>query len=92
MKNKLESLCPSDATPCSASSWMPIETAPKDGSYILIRIHHRNRQYCEEWERTAWESNAKARWTEHNGGGWVWTGMSGEPVLWKSLPNDQIQP
>ena len=67
--------------------WSDIATAPKDGRYILIRIHNRERQYCEEWERTAWEANAKARWTEHNGGGWVWTGMSGDPVFWRSLPN-----
>lgn len=30
---KLERLCPSDATPCSA--WLPVETAPKDSDVFF---------------------------------------------------------
>ncbi len=94
MENLTQSGSESDASPCSAG-WLPIDSAPKDGTEILIRIHHRNRQYCEELERTAWEGNAKARWIDHNGGGWCYRGMSGEPVMWRtleSLPNADVEP
>lgn len=73
--------------PMPGCGWLGIESAPKDGTEILIQIHHRNRQYCEEWEKSQWEGNAKARWIDHNGGGWYWLGMSGTPVLWKALHN-----
>lgn len=67
------------------AKWQPIESAPKDGSFILLLIHHPNRKYAKPDERPEWEATVKARWIDFNGGGWTWNGMAGAPKFWISL-------
>ena len=71
-----------------SQGWMPIESAPKDGTQILIRIHHPSREHCHDSEKHQWESNVKARWIDHNEGGWTWYGMLGTPITWRPLDDD----
>lgn len=59
--------------------WRPIETAPKDGTHILVWMRHEAYGFKAEGVDTA-------RWTDHNGGGWV-TWLSGTPTHWMPLPS-----
>lgn len=66
--------------------WRPMDTAPKDGTEIVLLLHHHNRRYCRtEAEREQWTDRVRAKWIEFNGGGWTWHGMYGEPQGWKPL-------
>lgn len=65
--------------------WHPIETAPKDGKEILILFRHENWKYASEAEKDIWQQACKARWIDHNGGGWVWNGIAGKAIAWRPL-------
>lgn len=64
----------------SETGWRPIETAPKDGTHIRVRVR---------WQGRGWPepiyNDDEARWTDHNGGGWVHY-VLGDPVEWMPLP------
>ena len=67
--------------------WRPIESAPKDGTRILVRVEHINFTYAETpEERARWEEVCAAHWIDHNGGGWTWHGVCGTPTHWRPLP------
>lgn len=67
--------------------WRPIETAPKDGSYVLVAFRH-SIEPRDEWMMVV-------KWTDNGGGGnyfnWQPT-MDGSPanskmaVAWMPLP------
>ena len=60
----------------AAQTWQPIETAPKDGSTVLLRGRgdHRIADGC--WLQAA-----------HGGlGAWVWSYVHSEPHHWMPLP------
>lgn len=66
----------------------PMDEAPKDGTEILIHFRHQNWQYAKTAEEKArWEENCIAKWIDHNGGGWTWHGIAGQPVEWWPLPS-----
>lgn len=70
----------------SAPEWQPIETAPKDGTRILLWCVHQNAQYAKDARAEGWEAAVIGEWTTHNGGGWVWHGLAGKHTHWMPLP------
>ena len=58
--------------------WLPIETAPKDGTFVLV--------YEPGWDHEQMDQEI-ARYNSSSGK-WVWAhaGMSMNPTHWKSLP------
>jgi len=63
------------------SEWQPIETAPKDGTPILLGIagpHY--------WPRSAWWCLDEERWVVHKGGRFsAWFDIP--PTHWMPLPS-----
>ena len=78
------------ATPeyCGERFWLPMDTAPRDGTSVELLMFHHTRQYEEDPEKRErlWTAVVKAYWTDFNGGGWVWNGMCGSPQGWRTLP------
>ena len=67
-------------------NWRLMEDAPKDGSHVLLLIYHANRRFAETYaEQERWTDEVEAHWIDHNGGGWTWNGMMGQPIGWKPL-------
>ena len=66
--------------------WQSMDTAPHDGTEVYLRILHPNyhRARTDE-DRARWQEWVKARWIDHNGGGWTWSGIFGGPVGWKPI-------
>ena len=64
--------------------WQSMETAPKDGRQIQLRIRHYNWRYEQE---DRWQEDVIGEWINHNGGGWMWKGIMGEPVAWRDAFN-----
>jgi hypothetical protein len=71
------------------TDWQSMATAPKDGTRIWLRVRHFNWRYAGEHDREKWEQDVSAMWIEHNGGGWTWNGIMGEPIAWLPLPPDE---
>lgn len=65
--------------------WLPIETAPKDGTPILAWCVHPNARFVGDSQ--AWAAPVVAQWITHNGGGWTWNGISGSFTHWRPLPS-----
>jgi hypothetical protein len=65
--------------------WFPIDSAPKDGTEIQLLIRHE--WYEIAFDKAQWQQEVKARWIEHNGGGWTWDGMLGQPIQWRRCAN-----
>lgn len=58
-----------------AQEWRPIETAPKDGTRVLLL--GRNKRHADgHWEAKAYNGN----------GCWVWPYVKAEPRNWMPLP------
>lgn len=69
------------------AGWQPIETAPKDGTRILLWCVHQNAQYAKDARAEGWEAAVIGEWTTHNRGGWVWHGLAGKHTHWMPLPD-----
>lgn len=65
-----------------------MDTAPRDGTVILIRFEHMNFKYAMKSGRDAsiWEGLHEAHWIDHNNGGWTWHGIMGQATGWKHKP------
>lgn len=72
-------------------SWQPIETAPRDGTRILIWFVHSNAKFSDDPVGHGWEAAHEAHWIDHNGGGWTWHGLAGSPTHWMPLPESPTQ-
>lgn len=66
--------------------WQPIETAPKDGTRVLLWIVHCNAKYATSPFEEGWIGACIGSWSEHNGGGFTWYGIYGTPTHWRPLP------
>jgi len=60
-----------------------MQSAPKDGTPIEILFRHHNFKYAKSGEKHIWQQWCIARWTNFNGGGWVWHGICGNPICWR---------
>jgi hypothetical protein len=61
-----------------------MDSAPKDGTAVRLLIRHENYRYAHtDEDHDRWEQEVEAHWIEHNGGGWVYHGMMGQPIQWR---------
>lgn len=63
-----------------------METAPKDGTSILIRFEHPNYAVARDDDKDRWAEICIAYWLDHNGGGWTWHGIVGTATCWWPFP------
>jgi hypothetical protein len=64
--------------------WRAMDSAPKDGTKIQLIIRHENYRYARtDEDRDRWEQEVEAHWIGHNGGGWTYHGMMGQPTQWR---------
>jgi hypothetical protein len=69
----------------AAASWKPMDTVPKDGTEVQVRIVHMLAAYSDDPHEDGYIATAKAHWIDHNGGGMTWHGLAGEPCQWRHL-------
>lgn len=69
----------------AAAKWKPIETAPHDGTEIPIRLVHMLAAYSDDPHDDGYIATAAAHWIDHNGGGFTWHGLAGQPCQWRHL-------
>ena len=62
--------------PVSEDRWLPIETAPKDGSYVLLAGKRREDIASGYWLQSAYAGN----------GAWIWPFVHKYPTHWMPLP------
>ncbi len=67
-------------------TWHCMIDAPKDGTEVELLLRHMNWSYCHTDEtRAQWEQIVRAKWIDHNGGGWTWRGMCCSAWGWRPL-------
>ena len=67
---------PAPTPPVSEDRWQPIETAPKDGSYVLLAGKRREDIASGYWPQSAYAGN----------GAWIWPFVHKHPTHWMPLP------
>lgn len=79
-------ICPAGGCvyPCG-DDWHPIDTVPKDGTEVQIRIVHMLAAYSDDPKEDGYIAIARAQWIDHNGGGLTWNGLAGVPRQWRPL-------
>ncbi|HEX6992413.1 MAG TPA: hypothetical protein VF151_11025 [Gemmatimonadales bacterium] len=70
--------------------WRTMDTAPLDGTEIEILFRHSYywlelKMNGREKAEKLWQAAQRARWIDHNGGGWTWHGMAGVPLAWRPI-------
>jgi len=70
-----------------AEGWHPIETAPRDGTEIELRVVHINAAYGDDPEGEGWIAACRGHWEDFNGGGWTWRYLCGSPCQWRPITN-----
>lgn len=66
-----------------AQGWRDIETAPRDGTEVELRVVHINAAYEPDAEAKGWVAACPGKWIEHNGGGWTWKYLCGSICQWR---------
>ena len=76
-RDKLAAMLAAAPTPpVSGDRWQPIETAPKDGSYVLLAGKRREDIASGYWLQYAYACN----------GAWIWPFVLKDPTHWVPLP------
>jgi len=75
-----------DQLAAAIPEWQSMDSAPKDGTHILIWFVHDMHKYVKETRNEDWNAVHEAHWIEHNGGGWTWYGLLGAATKWMPLP------
>lgn len=77
--------------------WRAMVYAPLDGTKVELLIrHHTWWTARKSGAAAAWQGSVLGHWVDFNGGGWCWSGMSGDPIGWRpfahqgGLPFDAI--
>lgn len=74
----------------TAPDWLPMVSAPLDGTKIEILVRHFDYWTALKFEGkekadARWQGPCRGHWIDHNGGGWTWRGIAGSPVGWRPL-------
>jgi hypothetical protein len=85
--NAIENTCVTRR--CRIPDWRSMDTAPKDGTRVLLWMVHRNSEYSKDPIGEGWEGAVIANWTDFNKGGWTWYGLVGTPAAWMPLVEDR---
>jgi hypothetical protein len=85
--NAIENTCVTRK--CRIPDWRSMETAPKDGTRVLLWMVHTNAKYSKDPIGEGWEAAVVAEWIDHNGGGWTWHGLCGSPTAWMPMISDR---
>lgn len=82
------------ATPSTAGAddWLPMLTAPRDGTEIEILRRHASWYYADDERKQIWEGVVRSHWISFNGGGWVWSGIVGEALGWRHIASAPTAP
>lgn len=72
------------------TGWQPIDTAPKDGTRVLLWCVHAHAAYATDPVAEGWEAAVVGEWIDHNGGGWTWHGVCGRMTHWQPLPGRPV--
>lgn len=69
----------------AADGWCDIETAPKNGTEVELRVVHIEAAYEDDAEAEGWIDACRGHWTDFNGGGWTWHGLYGAICQWRPI-------
>lgn len=69
----------------AALGWQDMDSAPKDGTEVELRVVHINAAYeeAEEAEENGWIAACPGKYIPHNGGGWTWKYLCGHISQWR---------
>lgn len=70
--------------------WQPMTSAPRDGTEIETLCVHPTAHYSADAFGEGWAAIVRAKWTDHNGGGWTWNGLCGVHMAWRSLTTRSV--
>lgn len=73
-------------SPMDENGWLPIETAPKDGSSILVGLQPRPTDPCGAVDQAEWDDG----WIAIGGKCDAGNGLGYEPTHWQPLPNPPV--
>lgn len=72
--------------------WRAMVYAPLDGTKVELLIRHRTWWTAHKiGADSIWQGPAVGHWVDFNGGGWCWSGMSGEPIGWRPVAGQADQ-
>ena len=66
--------------------WRTIDSAPKDGTEVLLWVVHEMAKRCRDPIAEGYAAACVGYWTDFNTGGWVWNGLCGTITHWMPLP------
>lgn len=68
-----------------ADGWRDLETAPKDGTEVELRVVHINAAFEEPEQalKNGWIAACPGKWIDHNNGGWTWKYLCGHICQWR---------
>lgn len=70
----------------AAPKWRTMDSAPKDGTRILVWCIHEQAKYCDDPVADGYAGPVIANWSNFNNGGWTWYGLCGSFTAWMPLP------
>jgi len=77
--------------PTAADELRAMIYAPRDGTKIELFIRHHSYYAAQRTgdTTTRWEGFCIGHWTDHNGGGWTWSGHAGTPEGWREIARER---